>query len=82
MPSKAEPSVEVWPEQLRHFPSLFLLLISYELAFNIGFRIITHEITQSTSFRQSDEPAYYKTSEKNHPLASQMILKTVCIKSK
>lgn len=46
----------------------FLLIISYELFFNIdleSWHFKSHP--QSIPFRQSDEIAYYKTSEKNHP---------------
>lgn len=46
----------------------FLLIISHELFFNIdleSWHFKSHP--QSIPFRQSDEIAYYKTSEKNHP---------------
>lgn len=61
----------------------FLLIISYELFFNIdleSWHFKSHP--QSIPFRQSDEIAYYKTSEKNHPLSSQTFLKTTFIESK
>ena len=61
-------------DTLWHFPSHFPGYYLFWGDLYHWFRIIKSH-SQSIPFRQLDETDYYKTSEKSHPLSSQMFFK-------